>query len=124
MNIKGTILEDFSKTVGDEYVVLNQNLVSDGLGGQIFTYSEGLEFQATLILNTSLQGEIAQKQGVTGMYIVAYPKNLELPPRTIFKRKKDNKIFRTTDIGNISTPSGSSLDMNVTRAENYILPSD
>lgn len=124
MNIKGTILDDFSKNVGDEYVVLNQNLVSDGLGGQTFTYSEGLEFQATLVLNTSLQGEIAQKQGVTGIYTVAYPKSLELPPRTIFKRKKDNKIFRTTDIGNISTPSISSLDMSVTRAEDYILPSN
>ena len=126
MNIKGTLLGDYAKDEGilGQYVVLNRNLTSDGLGGQINTIVEGLTFEGVLILNTSIEGQIAQKQGVTGIYTFAYPKNLNIPPKTILRRVKDGKIFRTTDIDGVPTPDMSTLDMKVTRLEDYTLPAN
>lgn len=126
MNIQGTILENYAKDEGiiGQYVVLNRNITSDGLGGQEYTIVEGLSFEGVLILNTSIEGQIAQKQGVTGIYTFAYPKNLNIPPKTILRRVKDGKIFRTTDIDGVPTPDMSTLDMKVTRLEDYTLPAN
>ena len=126
MNIKGTLLGDYAKEEGilGQYVVLNRNLTSDGLGGQEYTIVEGLTFQGVLILNTSIEGQIAQKQGVTGIYTFAYPKSLTIPPKTILRRIKDGKIFRTTDNDGVPTPDMSTLDMKTTRLEDYTLPAN
>ena len=126
MNIKGTLLGNYAEDEGilGQYVVLNRNLTSDGLGGQEYTIVEGLSFEGVLILNTSIEGQIAQKQGVTGIYTFAYPKNLTIPPKTILRRIKDGKIFRTTDIDGVPTPDMSTLDMKVTRLEDYTLPAN
>ena len=126
MNIKGTLLGDYAKDEGilGQYVVLNRNLTSDGLGGQEYTIVEGLTFEGVLILNASIEGEIAQKQGVTGLYTFAYPKNLTIPPKTILRRIKDGKIFRTTDNDGVPTPDMSTLDMKTTRLEDYTLPAN
>ena len=126
MNIKGTLLGDYAKAEGilGQYVVLNRNLTSDGLGGQEYTIVEGLTFEGVLILNTSIEGQIAQKQGVTGIYTFAYPKSLTIPPKTILRRIKDGKIFRTTDIDGVPTPDMSTLDMKTTRLEDYTLPAN
>lgn len=126
MNIKGTIFENYAKDedIIGQYVVLNRNLTSDGLGGQEYTIVEGLSFEGVLILNTSIEGQIAQKQGVTGIYTFAYPKSLTIPPKTILRRIKDGKIFRTTDIDGVPTPDMSTLDMKTTRLEDYTLPAN
>lgn len=126
MNIKGTLLGNYAKDEGilGQYVVLNRNLTSDGLGGQEYTIVEGLSFEGVLILNTSIEGQIAQKQGVTGIYTFAYPKSLNIPPKTILRRVKDGKIFRATDIDGVPTPDMSTLDMKVTRLEDYTLPAN
>lgn len=126
MNIKGTLLGNYAEDEGilGQYVVLNRNLTSDGLGGQEYTIVEGLTFEGVLILNTSIEGQIAQKQGVTGIYTFAYPKNLNIPPKTILRRVKDGKIFRTTDIDGVPTPDMSTLDMKTTRLEDYTLPAN
>lgn len=126
MNIKGTIFENYAKDedIIGQYVVLNRNITSDGFGGQEYTIVEGLSFEGVLILNTSIEGQIAQKQGVTGIYTFAYPKNLNIPPKTILRRIKDGKIFRTTDIDGVPTPDMSTLDMKTTRLEDYTLPAN
>lgn len=126
MNIKGTLLGNYAEDEGilGQYVVLNRNITSDGLGGQEYTIVEGLSFEGVLILNTSIEGQIAQKQGVTGIYTFAYPKNLNIPPKTILRRVKDGKIFRTTDIDGVPTPDMSTLDMKTTRLEDYTLPAN
>lgn len=124
MNIQGTILKDYAEDVGEDYIVLNRVMQSDGLGGQMYTIVEGLSFKGLIILNQSIEGQIAQKQGVTGIYTFAYPKNLKIPPKTILRRIKDGKIFRTTDLEGNATPDISSLNMRVTRLEDYTLPAN
>lgn len=123
MNIKGSLLQDYAEENGKDYVVLNIAIISDGYGGQKYQISEGLQFQGVAVLNTSLTGEIAKKQGVTGLYTLAYPKKFDLPPKTVIRRIKDGKLFRTTELDGNATPNISTLNMKVTRLEDYTLPS-
>lgn len=123
MNIQGTILEQYVDDVGG-YVVLNRILTSDGLGGQTYTIVEGLEFDGLILLNTSIQGQVAEQQGVTGIYTFAYPKNLSIPPRTILRRIKDGKVFRTVNLDGNAMPDISTFDLKVTRLEDYTLPAN
>lgn len=122
MNISGTILQDYAKQSGEDYVVLNIALVDDGYGGQKYEVTEGLHFEGVTVLSTSITGEIAKAQGVTGLYTLAYPKNFTLPPKTVIRRLKDGKLFRTTELDGNATPEISSLNMKVTRLEDFTLP--
>ena len=122
--IKGTILESFASETGEEFVVMNINLTDDGYGGQAYRVVEGLHFNAVLILGNSIQAEIAQKQGVTGIYTLAYPKSLDIPARTVIRRIKDGKYLRTIELDGNPMPDESSVEVKVTRAEDYILPKD
>lgn len=122
--IKGTILESFASETGEEFVVMNINLTDDGYGGQAYRVVEGLHFNAVLILGNSIQAEIAQKQGVTGIYTLAYPKSLDIPARTVIRRVKDGKYLRTIELDGNPMPDESSVEVKVTRAEDYILPKD
>lgn len=122
MNISGTILEDYAKDEKKEFVLIYVTINDDGYGGQVYQIVEGAKFDGLLILNTSIQGEIAKKQGVTGVYTFAYPKYLKIPPRQIIRRISDNKYFRTIDMDGVPTPDVSTLDMKVTRLEDYTLP--
>ena len=122
--IKGTILESFASATGEEFVVMNINLTDDGYGGQAYRIVEGLHFNAVLILSNSIQAEIAQKQGVTGIYTLAYPKNLDIPARTVIRRIKDGKYLRTIELDGNPMPDEASIEVKVTRAEDYILPKD
>lgn len=122
--IKGTILESFASETGEEFVVVNIILTDDGYGGQAYRVVEGLHFNAVLILGNSIQAEIAQKQGVTGIYTLAYPKSLDIPARTVIRRIKDGKYLRTIELDGNPMPDESSIEVKVTRAEDYILPKD
>lgn len=122
--IKGTILESFASETGEEFVVMNINLTDDGYGGQAYRVVEGLHFNAVLILGNSIQAEIAQKQGVTGIYTLAYPKSLDIPARTVIRRIKDGKYLRTIELDGNPMPDESSIEVKVTRAEDYTLPND
>ena len=122
--IKGTILESFASETGEEFVVMNINLTDDGYGGQAYRVVEGLHFNAVLILGNSIQAEIAQKQGVTGIYTLAYPKRLNIPARTVIRRVKDGKYLRTIELDGNPMPDESSIKVKVTRAEDYTLPDD
>ena len=122
--IKGTILESFASETGEEFVVVNIILTDDGYGGQAYRIVEGLHFNAVLILGNSIQAEIAQKQGVTGIYTLAYPKSLDIPARTVIRRIKDGKYLRTIELDGNPMPDESSIEVKVTRAEDYTLPDD
>lgn len=124
MDISGTILGSYAAETGDEFVIINMIITDDGYGGQAYQIVEGLHFNAILILNNSIQTEVAQKQGATGIYTFAYPKNYTIPARTVIRRVKDSKYFRTTDLDGNPVPDISSMPMKVTRAEDYTLPDD
>ena len=105
-------------------VMLDKITEPDGYGSTTRRYQEGAEFKAAIVLDTSIEAKIAEKQGVTGLYTVTTNKNLILEYHDVFRRSKDGKIFRVTSDGDDKhTPASASLNMRQVSAEEWILPS-
>jgi len=112
----------------DEYmencVMIDKTTASDGRGGFDYVFVDGAEFQAAIILDSSIQAKIAEQQGVTGVYKVTTTKSINLQYHDIFKRVSDGKIFRATSDGDDNkTPVSATLNMRQVSAEEYTLPS-
>lgn len=105
-------------------VMLDKTTVSDGRGGYDRVWVNGAEFKAVIALDTSTQAKIAEQQGVTSLYKVITPKNVNLQYHDVFKRLSDNKIFRATSDGDDkATPNIASMQLRKVTAEEYTLPS-
>ena len=101
-------------------IMYDKSTVADGYGGYITTYKEGAEFNAAIVLDTSMQSRIAEKQGVTALYTVTTLKAMNLQYHDVFKRKSDGKIFRVTSDGDDKrTPASASLNMRQVSAEEW-----
>lgn len=104
-------------------VILDKKTVPDGYGGYISTWSEGAEFDAAIVLDTSMQARIGEKQGVTSLYTVTTSRALTLEYHDVFRRLSDGKIFRVTSDGDDKyTPKSAALDMRSVSAEEWSLP--
>lgn len=107
-----------------ECVLLDKQRTQDGYGGYITTWVDSVPFNAAIVLDTSMQAKIAEKQGVTGLYTVTTKKNFVLQFHDVFRRVKDGKIFRVTSDGNDkATPISAQLDMRQVSAEEWELSS-
>lgn len=104
-------------------VMLDRITAADGYGGYETIYVEGAPFDAAIVLDNSMQARAAEKQGVTALYTVTTVKALNLQYHDVFKRKRDNKIFRVTSDGDDKrTPASASLNMRQVSAEEWALP--
>ena len=107
----------------EKCVMLDKLTNADGYGGYETIYVEGAEFDAAIVLDNSMQARAAEKQGVTALYTVTTVKALNLQYHDVFKRKRDNKIFRVTSDGDDkNTPASASLNMRQVSAEEWTLP--
>lgn len=107
----------------EKCIYLDKITVPDGYGGTIQTWQEGAEFYAAIVFDTSLEARVADKQGVTSLYTITTRKNLTLEYHDVFKRLRDNKIFRVTSDGDDKhTPASANLDMRQVTAEEWSLP--
>lgn len=107
----------------EKCTILNKSTVADGYGGYITVYTDGPEFDCAVVLDNSLQGRMALKQGVTGVYTVTTSKVLNLQFHDVFRRNRDGKIFRVTSDGDDKkTPASATLDMRQVSAEEWTLP--
>lgn len=108
----------------DTCVYLNKQVAPDGEGGYITTWVEGAEFKAAIVFDTSIEARTAEAQGVTSRYTVTTSKALTLEYHDVFRRRRDNKVFRVTSDGDDKfTPASASLDMRQVTAEEWVLPS-
>ena len=107
----------------EKCVILDKKRVPDGEGGFITEWTEGAEFKAAIVFNTSMEARLAEKQGVTSLYTVTISRNAMLEYHDVFRRLKDGKIFRVTSDGDDSyTPASTDLDMRQCLAEEYQIP--
>jgi hypothetical protein len=105
--------------------MLDKRTTSDVYGGYTAQYVDGAAFKAAVTFNTSLQAKIAEKQGVTSLYTVTTSKSFMLEYHDVFKRIRDNKIFRVTSNGDDKyTPESASLDMRLVTAEEFVISGD
>ena len=104
----------------EKCILLDKVTESDGMGGYIPTWVDGAEFQAAITFDTSMQARIADKQGVTSLYTVTTSKALNLEYHDVFRRDRDNKVFRVTSDGSDNkTPASASLNMRQVNAEEW-----
>ena len=109
----------------EKCVMLNKQTQADGYGGYIATWEEGAEFDAAIVFDTSIQARTAEKQGVTSLYTVTTSRAMTLEYHDVFKRKRDNKIFRVTSDGDDKyTPPVATLDMRQVTAEEWTIPNE
>lgn len=106
----------------EKCIMLNPTTVADGYGGYYTTWKEGAEFDAAITFDTSIEARVADKQGVTSLYTVTTSRTLTLEYHNVFKRLRDNKIFRVTSDGDDKyTPASATLDMRQVTAEEWVL---
>ena len=112
-----SLLDDQMK----ECILLNKVTRPDGYGGTEDTWTDSdVEFPAAIVFDTSITARIAEKQGVTSLYIVTIKRQMTLNFHDVFKRKEDGKIFRVTSDGDDSyTPISATLDMRQVTAEEW-----
>lgn len=112
------------KDAMEECVMLNKESIPDGYGGRIETWVESdFTFNAAITFNTSIEARRAEAEGVTSLYTVTTERGITLEYHEVFKRLKDEKVFRVTSDGDDSyTPKSSSLDMRQVTAEEWSVP--
>lgn len=106
----------------DMCTLLNKHTESDGYGGFITTWTDGPQFHAAIVFDTSLDARVADSQGVKSLYTVTTGRELTLEYHDIFRRDKDAKIFRVTSDGDDKfTPQSATLNMRQVTAEEWDL---
>ena len=111
------------ETLMENCTMLDRNTVSDGLGGFIETYTDGAQFLAAVGKDSTIQGRIAEKQGVTEIYTITTYKSVRLHFHDVFRREKDGQIFRvTSNVEDNETPAVATFDMAQVSAEVWQLP--
>lgn len=106
-------------------VMLDKRTVSDGYGGYRPTWTPGVNFNAAIVFDTSIEARRAEAEGVTSMYTVTTSRGLTLEYHDVFRRVSDGKIFRVTSDGDDKhTPASTALDMRQVTAEEYTLPNE
>ena len=108
----------------EKCIMMDKRRVSDGYGGYTTEWTLGVEFQAAVTFDTSIQARVAEGQGVSSLYTITTGRELTLEYHDVFKRVKDGKIFRVTSDGDDKyTPKSAGLDMRQVTAEEFVLPS-
>ena len=103
--------------------MLDRITANDGIGGYATRWTDGANFQASFVLDDSIEAMTAQAQGVTAVYTVTTSKAINLQYHDVFRRNSDGKIFRVKSDGDDKkTPSSARLNMRQVRAEEYTLP--
>lgn len=106
----------------EKCVLLNKQTTADGYGGYDTVWTDGAEFDAAIVLDTSIQARIGEKQGVTALYTVTTAKAMNLQYHDVFRRVSDGKIFRVKSDGDDKmTPASAGLDMRQVSAEEWTL---
>ncbi len=107
----------------EKCVMLDKRTQPDGYGSYISTYTDGAEFDAAIVYDSSMQGRVASVQGVTSLYTVTTRKAITLEYHDVFRRARDGKVFRVTSDGDDRhTPASAALNMRQVSAEEWELP--
>lgn len=114
-----SLMDDFKTTC----VLLDKVRQSDGEGGFITTWVDGVAFEAAVTFNSSMEARRAEAEGVTSLYTISTAKNAALEYHDVFRREEDGKIFRVTSDGDdVQTPDRASIQFAQVTAEEWRLP--
>lgn len=117
-----SLIEDWQ----EKCTILDSKKVPDGEGGWTTGWTDGASFMAAIVLDTSTQAVIAERQGIAKIYRVTTPKNAMLRFHDVFRRDSDGQVFRVTSDGkDVQTPEQSEITpFSQATAEPWNLPID
>jgi hypothetical protein len=101
-------------------VLMEKTRTSDGEGGWIPTWTEGPEFEAAIVLDSSTTARLAEVEGLTAVYTVTTDRNVKMDYQDALRRVSDGKTFRVTKV-NDPTPSPATFQFNQYQAEAWEL---
>ena len=102
--------------------MMEKRSVSDGEGGFTTSWTDGAEFLAAVVRNTTSTVRIAEQEGFTNVYTVTTSPNAHLDFHDVFKRKSDGQVFRVTSDGSdVRTPDVASFSFEQVSAEEWRL---
>lgn len=102
--------------------LMEKTRVPDGEGGWTTSWVAGVEFDAAIVLDTTLQARVAEKEGMTAVYTVTTDRSLPLDFHDVFRRLSDGKTFRvTSDSTDKHTPDVASFQFAQVTAEEWSL---
>lgn len=105
-----------------DFVMMDKISVPDGIGGFQYQWQEGAAFQGAIVKDTTLEARVAEKDGVTELYTLTFPKTLPLEFHDVIKRVEDGQIFRATSNATDSkTPKVASFQFAQVSAERWEL---
>lgn len=106
----------------EDFILVDKKSQDDGYGGVEEVWVDGASVKGALVLNSSMQAKIAQKEGVNDVYTLTTKKNVNLAFHQVIKRVSDGQIFRVTSNGNENkTPKTSKIDMRQVSCERWQL---
>ena len=105
----------------EDVVMLEKKRVPDGEGGFTTKWGDGVQFKAAINFDSSMEARTAEKAGVTSLYTVTVPLNCKLEYQDVFRRLRDEKVFRVTSDGDDKiTPPSASFQFAQVTAEEYV----
>lgn len=103
-------------------VLMEKKRVSDGEGGFVTEWVEGVEFSAAIVMDNTMTARVAESDGMKSIYTVTAPKNVKFDFYDVFKRVSDGKTFRvTSEPADKETPGVASFDFHQVSAEAWDL---
>ena len=94
----------------------------DGSGGFVSKWTEGEQFNAAIVRDTSTEARIAEAAGTMEAYTVTVSRSVHLAYHAVIKRLSDGKTFRiTSDNAEHKTPVCTALDIAQSTAEAWRL---
>lgn len=103
-------------------VMMEKRSISDGEGGFTTSWTDGAEFLAAIVRNTTSTVRIAEQEGFTNVYTVTTSPNAHLDFHDVFKRKSDGQVFRVTSDGSdVKAPDVASFSFEQVNAEEWRL---
>ena len=104
-------------------VMQDKTSLPDGMGGFSYAWTDGAEFDATIIKISSPAITVAEQQGVSEQYNVVVKSGVPLDFHDVFKRKSDGATFRVTGYSRDSeAPAASTVKIAKVTAERWVIP--
>lgn len=106
----------------EDCTLLEKTRVPDGEGGWTNSWVDGMEFQAAITYDTTIQARVAESEGMKATYTVTTEKSMPLDFHDVFRRKRDGQVFRVTSQGDDrKTPASASFQVSQVAAEEWAL---
>lgn len=102
---------------------VERSRVPDGEGGYTVAWTDGAEFDAVIVRDTTMQARIAEASGVSSVYTVTVGRGVPVDFHDVFRRLRDGAIFRVTSLGSDKqTPDMATFQFQQVSAERWELP--